>query len=519
MLGHRKLNVDDYVAILKRRKWLIILPIIVFPIISFGFTFLIPAEYVSQTLVLIEEQKVPDDLVKPVISTSLDSRLASMREQILSRSRIQPIIDRYNLFAGRGMSMDDRVETTRKNIAIKPIQSSISRAGGLPGFFISFTAGDARTAQLVCGEITSLFVGENLKQRETSSEGTTDFLKGQLDDAKRNLDDHDAKLADFQRKYVGSLPGDQEPNINMLTSLNTQLEASNQAIAQLQQQKTYQEALLTQQLQAQPVVTNSSGVVVAGPGAEQNELQTLLAQEADLTLHYTADYPDVIAVRRKIADLRKKIAATSAPTPSGSTASSTTTASRNDSEAVRQLRAQVRAADVGIQEKQREQGVIQRTISNYQSKIQSNPQIEEEYKELTRDYETAERFYDTLLTKMNQAKMATDLERRQQGEQFRVMDEPNLPDGPTYPRRWLFVMGGLAAGAAFGLIISAFLEYKNTALRTERDVWAFTQLPTLAVIAYSGELEVTGSHSGDPSLLQRLIGRGKNDEELEKAPV
>src|ERR1700729_1315537 len=148
MLGHRKLNVDDYLAILKRRRWLLIIPLLIFPLIGFGITFLIPAEYVSQTLVLIEEQKVPDDLVKPVISSSLDSRLASMREQILSRSRIQPIIERYDLFSGRGLSLDDRVEMTRKNIVVKPIESTISRAGGLPGFFISFTAGDARTAQL-----------------------------------------------------------------------------------------------------------------------------------------------------------------------------------------------------------------------------------------------------------------------------------------------------------------------------------------------------------------------------------
>ncbi len=518
MLGHRKLNIDDYVGILKRRKWLIVLPVVLFPLIAFGITFLIPAEYVSQTLVIIEEQKVADDVVKSVVATSLDSRLASMREQILSRSRIQPIIDRYNLFSGRGMSMDDRIDLTRKNIAIKPIQSQISRGGALPGFFIAFTAGDARTAQLVCGEITSLFVGENLKSREASAEGTTEFLKSQLDDAKRNLDDHDSKLAEFQRKYGGSLPGDQEPNINMLTSLNIQLESSNQALAQLQQTKAYQESMLTQQLQMQPTVTTSGGQVVMGPGAEQAEMNSLRAQEADLTAHYTADYPDVIAVRRKIAELQRKMAAAPPPAPTSS-ASPVTTASRNDSESVRQLRAQIRAADIGIQEKQREQDVIQRAVGAYQSKIQSSPQVEEEYKQLTRDYETAERFYETLLTKMNQSKMATDLERRQEGEQFRVMDEPNLPDGPTYPKRWLFGMGGLGLGLAFGIILAAFLEYKNTALRSERDVWAFTQMPTLAVIAYSGELDDAGEKPGKIRLLGRLLGRSKKTVELEKAHV
>jgi polysaccharide chain length determinant protein (PEP-CTERM system associated) len=520
MLGHRKLTVDDYVAILKRRRWLFAIPLIIFPIVAFGITFLIPAEYQSQTLVLIEEQKVPDDLVKPVISSSLDSRLASMREQILSRSRIQPIIERYNLFSSRGLSMDDRVDVTRKNIAIKPIQSQISHAGGLPGFFISFTAGDARTAQLVCGEITSLFVGENLKSREASAEGTTDFLKGQLDDAKRNLDEHDAKLAAFQRQYGGKLPGDQAPNINMLTSLNTQLEASTQALARMEQDKAYEESMLTQQIQnSQPVTTTASGVTTIAPQAEQTELQTLLTQESDLSAHYTADYPDVIAVRRKIADLRKKIAnAPAAPAPSLTTPLNTTP-NRNDSTSVQQLRAQVRAADIGIQAKQKQQAQIQAAVRGYQDRIQSSPQVEEQYKQLTRDYETAEKFYDQLLTKMNQSKMATDLERRQEGEQFRVMDEPNLPDEPTFPKRYMFAGAGLIVGFGVGLALVAFLEYKNTALRTERDVWAFTQLPTLAVIAYSGVLERPGEKPSILSRIKHLFSRKKATEELQKAPV
>ena len=74
----------------------------------------------------------------------------------------------------------------------------------------------------------------------------------------------------------------------------------------------------------------------------------------------------------------------------------------------------------------------------YQDRISSSPLVQEEYKSLTRDYTTAQTFYDDLLKKMNDSKMATDLEKRQQGEQFRVMDEPNLPDGPSFPKRGVF---------------------------------------------------------------------------------
>src|ERR1700761_8463276 len=181
MLGHRALTVEDYVSILKRRTWLVAIPVILLPIVAYGLTFLIAPQYLSQTLVLIEGQKIPDNYVKPVVSSSLDDRLASMKEQIYSRSRIEPIIGKYNLYSNSQMSMDDRIEKVRKSIDIKPITSEVAHSGGLPGFFISFKADDPHTAQLVCGEITSLFVGENIRSRTESAEGTVNFIKSQLE--------------------------------------------------------------------------------------------------------------------------------------------------------------------------------------------------------------------------------------------------------------------------------------------------------------------------------------------------
>src|SRR5438270_505518 len=118
MLGHRTLTLQDYTTILKRRWWIIAIPAIIFPLIGFGITFLVPPEYLSQTLVLVEQQKVPESYVKAVVTEDLSGRLASMKEQILSRSRLQPIIERFNLFANSGLSMDDRIDRTRKNIML-----------------------------------------------------------------------------------------------------------------------------------------------------------------------------------------------------------------------------------------------------------------------------------------------------------------------------------------------------------------------------------------------------------------
>ncbi len=439
-------------------------------------------QYISQTLVLVEQQRVPESYVKAVVTEDLNSRLETMREQILSRSRLQPIIERFNLFANGKASMDDRIDMMRRNIGITPIQSDIARTSGLPGFYISFKASDPRTAQLVCGEIQSLFVNENQSERALAAAGTTDFLRGQVADAKAKLDEQDARLAKFQQTYIGKLPGAEQSNINMLTTLNTQLDAVTQAIGRMEQNKAYAESMMSIQMQNQPSQTPEHGGV--GPQAEQAELQQLLAQEADLTSRYTDDYPDVQSVRSKIAELRQKIAA--APPPSNT---SVISAAPKASEpmSVQQFRLQLKAMDQEIEQKKKDQAAIQAQMHLYQERVASSPEVEEEYKAITRDNQTAREFYDELNNKMNQSKMATDLEKRQQGEQFRVMDEPNLPEAPAFPKRPIFVGGGLALGLALGLFIVALLEYLDTAVRSEGDIWAFTKLPTLGVIAFTGE--------------------------------
>jgi polysaccharide chain length determinant protein (PEP-CTERM system associated) len=493
MLGHRSLEIADYLFIVKRRRWLLVSCALIFPAIAVVATRFLPPKYMSQTLVLIEEPKVSDAIVKPVVDSRLDSRLASMKEQILSRSRVQPIIERYHLYETSHMTMDGRLDQTRKSIDIKPIRSEITKNGGLPGFFITFTNSDAHTAQLVCGEITTLFLNENLRRREANVEGTTDFLKGQVGDAKRNLDEQDAKLATFKREHFNELPTDEASNMTMLNSMNTQLEAATQSLGRMEQEKTYQESMLAQiQPNAPPPRPSTPGSAspagpVYGTPLQERELQALRERESAITLQYTPNHPDVIAVRRQISDLKKEIVRTAVTTVPGAAPAQFQT-DPQDTIQVRQLRAQIHSSEVGISEKRREQSFIQGKLAQYQARLQLSPQVEEEYKNLTRDYATAQKFYDELQAKMNNSKMATDLERRQEGEQFRVMDEPNLPDSPSFPVVWQFGAVGLMVGLLVGGGIAAFKEYKDTSLRTERDVWAFTRLPTLAIISVAGEI-------------------------------
>ena len=490
MLGHRALNVQDYAAILRKRWWIIVLPMILFAILGFVATFFVQPKYVSQTLVLIEQQKIPEEYVKAPITEDLNSRLASMQEQILSRSRLQPIVERFNLYSSD--NMDARIDKMRKDITIKLIQSEISRTNGLPGFYISFTANDPHTAQSVCGEITTLFVNQNLQFRARSVEGTTDFLKGQLDDAKRSLDDQDAKLAQFQRENMGKLPGDEASSLSMLTALNTQYNAANQAIENANQKKSYMQAILTQQVNDWKSMQSSpqrGGSGTASHPAGPTDLQQMQAQLDDLRSRYTEDYPDVVALKRKIAELKLQQPKTPAPAASD-TETSVPAASGPEPDSIVQLRAQLRVIDQEITGRMRDQSRLQAQMGMYQERIQSSPAVLEQYKALTRDYQTAQTNYDDLLKRMNQSKMASDLEKQQQGEQFRVMDAPNLPDAPTFPNRAVFFLGGLMFGAVIGLLVIAALEYGNTEIRCERDIWAFTKLPTLATIALTGDVPI-----------------------------
>jgi len=477
MLGHRELTMQDYVGILKRRFWLILTFAILLLGVGIGLSYILPPQYVSQTLVLIEQQKVPENYVKPVVTEDLGGRLASMKEQILSRSRLEPIITKFNLFAGSNNTMDDRVDQTRKAIQIAPIPSS-QASHGMPGFFITFKAQDAHTAQQVCGEITSLFVSENLTAREQSAEGTTDFLKQQLTDSKRDLDQQDAKLAAFQQKYFGKLPEQEPSNTNTLQALTTQLDAVTQSLGRMQENETFLQAMISQQTHELQGLEPGSGI---SADERQKELKTLIAQKQELEALYTPDHPDLLAISRRIADLRAEIAHASAePAPKAALAPVT----RPDPPQLLQLKAQLRGVQQSMAAAKQEQTRLQQKIRTYESRIESSPLVEEEYKQVTRDHDTALQFYNSLLTKMNESSMATALEQRQQGEQFRVMDAPNLPDAPTFPNPFVFAGGGFAVGLFLGLLIAALLEYRDTSLRNERDIWAFTKLPTLAIIAH-----------------------------------
>ncbi len=481
MVRHRELSFDDYVAIVQRRRWLIVIPTILGVAAGYLVTLVLPSRFTSHTVVLIEQPAVPDSYVKPVVSLNdLNQRLASMREQILSRTRLQALVEKYALYkedAGR-VPMEQRVEQLRKSIKVTPLDPMPgTRSPELPGFNVDVTLGEARLARQICTEITSMFMEQNLRLHQQQAEDTTQFLTKQLEQAKAKLDEQDAKLADFQGHYIGELPDDEKTNLTLLIGMTPQFEAATQALNQAQQGKAFAESLLNQQLSAWKSLQQQREDPQTLEQQLNNERNLLLSLQA----RYTEQYPDVVKVKSDIARLEKKIQEASAQ-DQGQPSEPEVKAPLSEPPQIQQLRAQLQQADLAISQRKHEQEQLQRQIRMLQSRVQLSPVVEQEFKALTRDHQTALDFYNDLLRKRNESEMATELERRQQGEQFRVLDPPSLPEQPSFPNRPLFSLGGLCAGLVLGLGLVQLAESRDKSMRTKRDVETHLRVSTLALI-------------------------------------
>lgn len=479
-MSGRELTTSDYLTMLRRHWVMITILAVLGPCVGYGISRVVPSRYKSSTLVLVEEPSVPTDIVKPVDTTDINERLASMQQQILSRSRLEPVIRQYGLFQSEidRYTMDDLVAQLQKDIEVTPVlPMAETRANNLPGFFVNVTLDNARTAQEVCTTVTSMFIEENLRTRQLHSEDTTQFLSQQLADAKTKLDEQDAKLAAFQSRYMGSLPDEESANLNLLNNSSAQLDAATQAIARAQQEKSFNQTMLSQQLAAWQASKTGQN-----PDALDQQLAALQTQLTSLQAKYTDDYPDVIRTKADIAALQKKMAQSEHGDQTASGDAEKNQRAAAEPAQITQLRAAIHNDDQVIAEKTKEQEQIKQQIKTYEARVQATPEVEQQFKELTRGYQTALESYNELQKKRDDSAMATQLERQQQGEQFRVLDPANLPDKPSFPNRALFAGGGLGGGLALGVALALFIELQNTSMRSERDVEFALHLPVLAIV-------------------------------------
>lgn len=487
MTETRELTMDDYLAMLRRRMKVILIPALLAPLAGFLVSYVFSPKYTSKSLVLVEAPKIPDMVVQQVFTEDLTQHIATIEQRVLSPNRLRPMVERLGLVKS-GQNIEDVAENIRLNMTIEPVITDLAQFGAkkrpgqnsspVPGFYVNYTASTAREAQQICTDLTSMLLEEDLKSRQDATQGTTMFLTKQVEDAKQHLDDLDRKLAAFKNQHMGQLPGDEDNNLKILMGLNSQLDANTQSMNRATQDKSYTESMLAQQIAAWKAAQSTSN-----PQSLQQQLSQLQAQLIDLQSRYTEDHPDVIKTKADIAEVKKQLAALN-DTSSKSADEASDKGSGSEPPEIRQLRLQIHQYQDLMVQGTRDQKRLQQEIALYQSRVASSPGVEEQYKELARDYDNAQKVYQDDLAKQSTSKMATQAEQQQQGEQMALLNPADLPDSPSFPIRLFFAAGGLGAGLALGLGLTLWLEFREKCIRTEADAEAAVGLPLLVSVPW-----------------------------------
>lgn len=454
----------------------------------------LPKQYTSQTLVLVARPAVSEEVVKHVVTEDFTQRLAAMKGKILSRSRLEPVIEKFNLYAAdrNKVHMEDLIDRLRGTITITPLEAMPGiQYANLPGFSVNVTFGDPQTAQQICTEVTSMFMEQDARDINEKAKTTTSFIDQQLGEAKGKLDDEDAKLAEFKRQHIGSLPEEDQRNLGILGSLNAELDSTNQAMTRTQQDKSFNETLLSQQEASWKAAQKGEN-----PESLEDQLRARQEQLTVLRARYTEEHPDVVKLKSEIEDLKKKIEAD--PNPADSVKSRKNT----EPPQIQQLRAKIQQADETFAELTKRQTKIQDSIKTIEGHIESSPMVEMQLKELTRNHENALGFYNDLLKQRNIADMDSQLIHEQQSEHFSVLDPPSLPTSPSFPKMVNFAAGGFGGGGMLGLVILYLLMAMDKTLHSETEVETYLKLPVLV------SLPILESLAASPSLVKRPVSAG-----------
>jgi succinoglycan biosynthesis transport protein ExoP len=465
-------QLSDYLEVFLRRwRWVMIPAALIF-VAVFSVSVKLPKLYRSETLILVDPQKVPSDYVKPTISGDVTDRLQTISQEILSRTRLQRIIDQFGLYKEqKNLVPEDIVELMRKDITLDIVTDPRGRAGtGVGGFKISYSGSTPGQAQQVTRQIASLFIEENLKVREQQAEGTNEFIESELNKARTALQDQEKKIKDFKAKYTGSLPEQQQSNLAVLSQYQTMLQNNSDALGRAEQQKTYLKSLLETLAKKPP----------APPKADEAQVEAVRSQLIAAQQKYTPTHPDVVRLQRELKvleDRAREAAAKEGPVVS---------------DQPNQLPLQIKSLEMEITDRNRRQAELEGKIRALQNRVDVLPAVEQQFSELNRDYLISKSNYESLLQKQNSSAMAAEMEHRAKGEQFRVLDPASYPEKPSKPNLLQLNLGGLFGGLAFGIALATFQELRDRSLHTEKDISYYipvTVLGSMPMIATEATME------------------------------
>jgi polysaccharide biosynthesis transport protein len=482
----------------------------------------LPAVYRAETVILVESQRIPERYVSATVTPDLQDRLNVLSEQVLSDTRLTAMIDAYGLYRkeGRHLVHDEILTKMRSDITIKPEKAVSGRS---TAFRISYQGGNPRIVAQVANQIGSFFIDENLRQRETEAAGTSEFLEGQLAEAKKRLEEQEAMLSQYKLSHSGELPEQENALLSSVGQVKVQLAGVQDALNRAQQNKIMLDASLTSaqttataflqtwntrpaaQEPSDPLVAAAAGVAAA-PQAPDSER---LAEELSaLEIRYGPEHPEVRRVKALLQRAREaeKREAAANPQPSGTApagaklpevsrpvrqlppeVAQSLVANR---ERIESLKVQIAAADREISGLNIERLKIQQNLDGLQGHIEKLPMREQQLAAVTRDYETTKAAYQSLLDKKLAADVAADMEKRQKAERFVLLEAAHVPEKPIKPKRQLLAGGGCLFSLALSMALAVGLEFRKGVFLGEwelpHSVTVLGRVPTISPNPFGG---------------------------------
>ena len=472
-----------YLQLILHRKWIVITIFLAVTVVTAVIAQRLPNIYTSETVILVDPQKVPESYVKATVTGDVRNRLGTLSQQILSASRLQKIIESLNLYQQERKEMvrEDVQAQMRRDINVSMVTGGGAQ-GDLQAFKISYSSQDPRLAARVAGELASLFIDENLRARERQANDTTDFLQHTLEETRKELERQEAQLRDFRLKHLGEMPEHQVANLTVLGQLQASQQRESEALSRAEQQRSYLQTMVSA---STPVVDVDSGDDADSPskptsaGSSPSRSQTATqrggastgsttladdkARLASLLSRYTDKYPEVQKLRQQIQEREAKekllapapVETASAPDipvpPPPPAKKKQVFVPVNSSNPV--IISQIKAVEEEIAKHKEEQQRLNKLIGSYQAKLEAIPVREQQVAELVRDYEMNKAHYSQLLDKQLSAETASQLELRQKGETFKVLDPAQVPGRPSKPNRLLIDAAGSLAGLLLGILV------------------------------------------------------------------
>jgi protein tyrosine kinase modulator len=473
-------------AVWRRRKWLAILVFVV-PIAA-GTTMILsaPRLYRSTATVLVERQVIPEAFVRATVTSELETRLQTISQKILSRARLEELMTRFNLYPDlrTRMSNEALVERLRRDITLEVKaatgRSSGSAQTGTVAFALSYTGRNPQTVARVTNTVANFYPEENSRVREEQAAGTTAFLKAQLADTRLRLEEQERRVSDFKKRYLGELPQQMQANLTTLESLTAQLRLTSDNQVRAAERRETLSVQLTEAASFGPMVAAPGGGVAPAPEPAAVRLARRKQELQELRTRYSDKYPDVVRIKDDIAALEREVAQAK-PEPGGDPVAAAAQAIPPSSYVLR-LREALRAADAELKILKSEEQRLRSAIAAYQARVENTPRREQEFQDISRDYESTRELHLSLRKRYEEAQLAENMEQGQKGEQFRILD-PAVPSAsPAAPARpkLLLMLLVLSLGAAAGAAMLA--ETVDTSFRSAKELSTFTGMPVLARI-------------------------------------